>query len=441
MDTMKTGLQIGYAKVDITPDYVVGLGGYSNSESRKSEGVAMPIYTTCIAMKDGDETILLFTIDKCGISRIMCDLIRESVCPATGLPEEKVFIGATHSHSAPDFTRDEAGQRYRKEFLDAAVKAAQDALADLTSATVQATTTQAPGMAHVRHYITADGTYAGSNFGTINADNPAIASILEADCTMVLVKFVREGKKDVILVNWGAHSDMSRKIGFYLIAPSFPGPLRNKLEELTGDHVAYFTAASGNVGAGSRVKAIQDAMPSGWIEYGEKLAQTAFAALPNLQEVKGEGIATCRRIVPVDVDHSWDPMIEQANEVFDLWKTVGKEEGDALGKTYNFTSSYQARAIRTRYNMDKTTDMELNAFRVGGLGFTTGTYEMFSESGKAVRDGSPFDFTFLVTGNATYVSSTTAYDYRCYEADTGLYARGTAEKLVGQYIEMLNEIK
>lgn len=441
MATVKTGLQVGYAKVDITPDYVIGLGGYSNSETRKSEGVAMPIYTTCIALRDGDETILLFTIDKCGIPRIVCQLIREGVCPATGIPEEKVFIGATHSHSAPDFTRDEPGQRYKQEFVAAAVKAAQEALADLTPATIEATTTHVPNRAFVRHYITADGTYAGSNFGTISKENPAIASILEADDTMVLVKFVREGQKDILMVNWGAHCDWSKNIGFHLIAPSFAGPLRNKLEALTDCHVAYFTAASGNVGGGSRVKAISETLPKTWIEYGEDLANAAFAALPNLQDVKGEGIQTCQRIVDVDVDHSWDPMIEQANEVFDLWKTVGKEEGDALGKTYNFTSSYQARAIRTRYNMGKTTEMELNAIRVGGLGITTGTYEMFSESGKAVREGSPFDFTFLVTGNATYVSSTTAYDYRCYEADTGLYARGTAEKLVAEYIEMLNEIK
>ena len=441
MATTNTGLQVGYAKIDITPDYVVGLGGYSNSETRKSEGVAMPIYTTCIALKDGDETILLFTIDKCGIPRIVCELIRESVCPATGIPFEKVFIGATHSHSAPDFTRDEPGRRYKKQFVDAAVKAAQEALADLTPATTQATYTTVPNRAFVRHYITADGTYAGSNFGVISKENPAIASILEADCTMVLVKFLREGKKDVLLVNWGTHCDWSKNIGFHLLAPSFAGPLRNKLEELTGNHVAYFTAASGNTGGGSRVAAIRETLPQTWIEYGEDLANAAFAALPNLQNVGGEGIRTCHRIVDVDVDHSWDHMIEQANEVFDLWKTVGKEEGDALGKTYNFTSSYQARAIRTRYNMDKTTEMELNAFRVGNLGFTTGTYEMFSESGKAVRDGSPFPFTFLITGNATYVASYAAFDYRCYEADTGLYARGTAEKLVDQYLEMLNEIK
>ncbi|MBQ3251931.1 MAG: hypothetical protein IJB02_01645 [Oscillospiraceae bacterium] len=441
MDMLKTNLQIGYAKIDITPDYSVGLGGYSNSETRRSEGVAMPIYTTCIAMKAGDETILLFTIDKCGIPRIVCELIRESVCPATGIPFEKVFIGATHAHSAPDFTRDEPGRRYKQQFVDGAVKAAQEALADLTPATVEATTTHVPNRAFVRHYITANGTYAGSNFGTISKENPAIASILEADDTMVLVKFVREGKKNVLLVNWGVHCDMSKNIGFTLIAPSFPGPLRNKLEELTGDHVAYFTAASGNIGGSSRVKAIQDTLPKGWIEYGEDLAKAAYAALPTLQKVEGTGIQTCHRIVTVDVDHSWDPMIQQANEVFDLWKTVGKEEGDALGKTYNFTSSYQARAIRTRYNMEKTTELELNTFRVGGLGFTTGTYEMFSESGKAVREGSPFEFTFLVSGNASYIPSTAAYDYRCYEADTGLYARGTAEKLIDEYLEMLNEVK
>ena len=441
MDTMKTGLQVGYAKVSITPDYSVGIGGYSNAETRRSEGVAAPIFTTCIAFRDGEETILLFTIDKCGISRIQCELIRESVCPATGIPFEKVFIGATHSHNAPDFTKDEAGRRYRQEFLDAAVEAAKAALADLTPTRAEATTTALQNMNFVRHYITADGTYAGSNFGVISKENPAVGHILEPDPTLMLVKFVREGKKDVLLVNWGAHPDKSRDIGFHLLAPSYPGPMRDRLEELTGDHVAYFTAASGNQVASSRVEEIKKNLIIPWVEYGHQLADMAFAALPGLKPVEGEGIRTCRKIATVNVDHSWDPMIEQANEVFDLWKSVGKEEGDALGKTYGFTSSYQARAIRSRYNMDKTAELEINAFRVGGIGFTTGTYEMFGESGKAVRDGSPFDFTFLVTGNSGYIPSEAAFNYRCYEADTGMYAKGTAEQLVDEYIKMLNQVK
>ena len=31
-----TGLQVGYGKVNITPSYKVGLGGYSDAETRES---------------------------------------------------------------------------------------------------------------------------------------------------------------------------------------------------------------------------------------------------------------------------------------------------------------------------------------------------------------------------------------------------------------------
>ena len=64
----EAGLYAGFAKIDITPDYQIGIGGYSNPESRRSEMVEERIYTTCIALTDGDETILLYTIDNCACS-------------------------------------------------------------------------------------------------------------------------------------------------------------------------------------------------------------------------------------------------------------------------------------------------------------------------------------------------------------------------------------
>ena len=91
--------------------------------------------------------------------------------------------------------------------------------------------------------------------------------------------------------------------------------------------------------------------------------------------------------------------------------------------------------------MDPTDTMEINAFRVGGVGFTTGTYEMFSKSALYVKENSPYKFTFLLTGNFTYLPSDDAFNYRCYEADTGNYARGTAEKLANRYVEMLKQIQ
>jgi hypothetical protein len=91
--------------------------------------------------------------------------------------------------------------------------------------------------------------------------------------------------------------------------------------------------------------------------------------------------------------------------------------------------------------MGQHIELHTGAFRVGGVGFTSGTYEMFAESGMQVKEGSPYEFTFLITGNSGYIPSLRNFEYRCYEADTGFYAPGAAEKLVENYIDMLKEIK
>ena len=134
-------------------------------------------------------------------------------------------------------------------------------------------------------------------------------------------------------------------------------------------------------------------------------------------------------------------MIDQANEVYDLWKTKGKAEGDALGKEYGFTSSYQARAIRDRKKMTLTGELTIGAFRLGPIGFTYGTYEMFSDHSNYVKENSPFEITFLITGNSSYIPCSAAYDYRSYEADTGFYAQGTGEQLAEEYVRLLNTLK
>ena len=43
--------------------------------------------------------------------------------------------------------------------------------------------------------------------------------------------------------------------------------------------------------------------------------------------------------------------------------------------------------------------------------------------------------------NSGYIPTAAAYDYRSYEADTGTYAKGTAEKLADQYVAMLESIR
>ena len=436
MEQTYCGLQAGFAKVNITPDYSVGMSGFGNVRERRSRAVAEPIYATCIALREADNTVLLFTLDYLGISRDMWHDIRKAVLDATGI--ENAFFAATHSHTAPAWDDDEAGLRFQKDLLAALADAARQALADLAPAKAETVTTHVPNMAFVRHYLTADGTYAGSNFGSFE-NNPPVAHAAKADDSLVVVKFAREGKQNILLVNWAAHADRSSQIGYYNLAPSFPGPLRDRLEELTGDRVAYFTAASGNVNSGTQIPGEMENY--GWREYGQALAQSAFEALPGLRPVEGSELRVTKKTTQVGVNHSWDHTLEQAKEVYDLWQAEGKAAGDALGKTYDFTSVYQASVIIARCTMGPDYPMEQGAFRIGNLGFIVGSYEMFTESGQDIRKRSPYETTFLVTGNHLYIPTEAAFDYRCYEADTCFFAKGTAELLVDNFVQMLEEIQ
>ena len=431
------GLQAGFGRENVTPDYPVGLGGYSDAETRTSQGFVDYIYTTCIAVTSGEDTVLMFTIDTCAVAKNFADNIRDKVADAVGVPKENIFASGTHCHSAPSLSGYDNAAKYKADLLDACLKAAQTAMADRSPAQLKTATPEFEGMNYVRHYLMADGSYSGSNFG--DSSKGYVAHAAEADPQMVLVQFDRaDDKKDILMVNWQAHPDSASEIGYNTIAASWIGPLRTKLEALSGMDVAYFTGPSGNLTKESKIPEEKSGLS--WREYGEKMADLTNEALSQLQPMEGTAIKTTGTMYTVEIDHSWDHMLPQANEVYDLWKSAGKSAGDALGKTYGFTSSYQARAIRSRASMGETTQLEVNAFCIGGVGFTTGTYEMFSTNAMFVKENSPFAVTFLMTGNSGYIPSEQAFEYRCYEADTGYYAKGTAEKLADNYVAMLKEI-
>lgn len=437
---VESWLQAGFSRLDITPDFNVGLDGSGNADTRISKEVADNISLTCVALSDGNTTILLYTADTLGFNNNLLALLRTQIQMSTGVPQSNIFFGATHTHSAPRLLlKTEEGKKYLSMFIKAAVSAGQEAQSDLSPAKLQAATTELPGMNFVRHYKMSDGSYAGPNFGTFEGLDIADYAGT-ADPELSLIKLDRGGsKKDILMLNWQAHPNNSTAVGYYKISADFVGKLRDKLEADTGMQVAYFTGASGNVHIDSKIE--DDAHGLSWDDYGGVLADLAKDALPLLREVGGTGIQATEKIYMVSVDHSWDHMASQAQEVMNTFNSEGQKAATALCKEYDFTSHHQARSIIERAQIGKELQWELRAFRVGDLGFTTGTYEMWTESGKYVKDNSPFDVTFVITGNLIYIPKSEAYDYRCYEADTGYFVKGTAEALEEEYISLLNSLK
>ena len=93
-------------------------------------------------------------------------------------------------------------------------------------------------------------------------------------------------------------------------------------------------------------------------------------------------------------------------------------------------------------------NVTLNAFSIGDVALVTAPYEMFCESGEAVKEASPFKMTFVSScsnGRGSYIPSISTYDYNekpdvVYGISMTEYAPGTAEILVDGFNTMLKQL-
>ena len=434
----KVGLKAGFGRVNITPDYPVVMGGYSG---RVSDGYRDYQYVTCIAVTDGTETVLMYTFDLINVNAgTLPEDFRVAITNATGIMPDRIFMGATHTHSAGSIIdNDTNNKQYRQEVIAAAAKAGQEAIADMSPCQFLIAQENIEGMNFVRHYKITDGTWYGSNYGD---PTPGIeAHAYEPDNQLTLLKFDRdEGKKDILYVGWQAHPDHAYANGWTTLSADFPGAMRNALEL---DHedllVGYYGGASGDMNTFSEITELNHGL--GMMQYGEKLAEIVADLMQKFQPVEGTTIKATTKVHTFEIDHTWDHMITQAREISTLYQQKGRDYASQEGYKYGFSSSYQANAIVRRVNMGATEDRTLGAFCIGDVAFIESKCEMFSDSARYVKENSPFSATLVIAGNSTYMPTEKAYDMRTYEADTSNFVKGSAEKMNEQFIEMLKSLK
>lgn len=440
----------GFCRKDITPAGAVPMAGFGDNLRRLSEGVLDPICGTCVALTDEDgETALLFSVDFIYATTKMTQGLRERVCKLTGVPEDHIMLCATHTHSGPSVSNTEQiSVQHYNDFVEAMLtEAAIAALADRAPAQVYVGRGYTEKLNFVRHYKLSDGTYGGDNFGNFK-DNPVVDHASPVDNEMQLIRLARAGKPDILLMNWQGHAKMSgtadtpfgRQYRKWLSA-DYIGYIRKHLEAATGGNVIYFTGASGNVNVHSYIREetpvyTPDSM-------GMLLSKCAQQVLQDMKPVQAGKLSFRRRLPQFPVDHSDDPLLDKAKEVWAMWekdipacKRLARQEG--------FNSAYTCMHIISRSKQQESRPMELNTIALGDIAFATAPYEMFCTNGEAIKDGSPFEMTFICTcSNAShnYLASDFAFTHGCYEVDSRLYARGTAEKLVEHYLEMLKEQK
>ena len=430
-------LLAGYGRKDITPNQPVHIAG-GNWRGRVSEGVLDPLYATCIALKMGEATFLLYTLDLKVTTKNITNPARAYISKVTGVPEENVLLSATHTHSsvATRYTWDGV-EEYKNFFYEACAEAAKEAIGDLQASDLFVGSTQTEGLTFVRHYLMNDGTVSGSAFGDTSSGYKR--HMRPSDGELQLVSLRRDGKKDILLLSFPCHGTFQGNAK--VLSADWVGPARAHIEANSDTLVAIFQGASGDQTPGSRIPdlAIKD-----YNLHGQKLGDYAMAALSGLKKITPTQLQQKRRNIIFPVNKKNMDKLPIAKEVMELIAKYGPTSQEVKEKMAGsgLASRYEANWLITRSREGDETDLEPAILHLGSMAFVLAPYEMFSEQGKYIKEHCPLEQAFIVTcfdGSFNYIASKECFDYDCYESQCCFFARGTAEELADIYVDMMQE--
>ena len=435
---------VGYGRVDISPKESVPLRGYGNTSRRMSTNIQDPLYATAVAISDKDDnTVILFAMDLTEITETVIAPIREAISTATGVPFCNIQVSCSHSHSAPDHenTAVPSIPRYLTMLKFWMVEAAQKALADRLPAEMYINSAETKGLNFVRRYILENGTAGGDNYGDFKS-SPIACHESEVDHSLQLVKFVREGGKDVIVANFQGHPHRAAGSKNTNVTSDLVGVFCEELQKELGVLAAYFSGGSGNVNCHSRIE--EENITKDYIEHGKALAAYAVACEGSYKKVATGKVQVKPYNYVANINHTQDHKVSIATEIYEEWQATGDRKACVKRCVENgMNSPYHAGAIISRSKMSLTDSFSIYALSVGDVAFVAAPYEMFDTNGSYIKDKSPFEMTMVMTcanGFQAYLPSLLGWKNGGYSVDTTLYEMGTAEKVAEKYVDMLNEL-
>lgn len=437
-------LKVGYGRTDITPRESVPLRGYGSTSNRMSLQVIDPLAATCLAITDeAGETVLLFALDLTGATEYWTDRYAPAISKATGVPCGHIFGSGSHTHSAPDYSNKEKDSipRYLDLLEEQLVTAAMAAMEDRTPAQIFAASAKTTALSFVRRYILEDGTAAGDNYGHFE-ESPIRCHESEVDNEMQFVKFVREGKKDILMVNFQTHPHRTGGGKRYDVSADIVGVMRDETEKRLGCNFIYFTGGSGNVNPTSRIP--EENLYHDHREHGSAMADVAVSAEGTYRPVPAGAVKVGRRVLVCPVNHTQDHRAKDAEYVSENFKKTGdRPTWTAEAKRLGFNSVYHATALVRNSRGPAEKEMVLNAVGIGDLAFVNVPYEMFDTNGKQIKEASPFPVTYVLTcgAGAGYIPSALGFKNGGYSVDNCWFLPGVGEQFADALVDCLKELR
>jgi len=429
---------LGFGRKEFTPDGPIGM----NSRVVGTV-VTEPLYVSCIAWREEKTTVLTLSVDLRNMYDVFQIPVREAISEKTGVPFSFIVLAGTHNHSCPDissFRRLGVKDWYDRIGLPAILSAAEEAIADLSPLKrMVGGETVVEKVAFVRRFLREDGTW--KTIGCTPNPSPTVAAESEADPQLRAVRLEREGKKDLILVNFQTHAAHCLSTNPDRISADFVGSMRRVLEEDGDAFSVYFQGACGNVNTFARLPKDKPGWGGTYEWVGERIGNAAKIALSHGKEMKIGPLVYQPGELTCTVNHRKTHL---ADKVALVRREEDPEQRQKLMEEYGFANRYELTAILERSEFGQTREMPISVFVMGDLAMGITPVELFCSCGKAFREISPYPMTFFIgyaNGEHNYLADAPSFPHEGYEVLECHYVPGTGEALALKLGAMLQGIQ
>ncbi|MFO0975646.1 MAG: hypothetical protein U0996_04570 [Planctomycetaceae bacterium] len=465
-------IRIGLAETDITPPLKFPMAGYFHE--RLNEGTIDPLKAKAIVFRSDSQQAAMVVCDLIGIAADFAKEVKTRASEQTGIPASHIIVSATHSHTAPDYSKSLYAWMIRKtspdaanapslekdperlayidklitNTVDAVVKASQSATpAKLDSGWTE----QQTPVAFNRRFVQKDGsvkTWVGlEHEGTVRSAGP-----IDPEIPLLLIRD-EQGHMKGLVSNFALHLDTVGGMKWSADYPSFISDVVR--EKLGPEMISIFgTGCCGDINhVNPRGK---ERNKTDFI--GKSLGDTIVSGVASLSPIDSPRLEVRSVVVQVPLQEASQEAVAKsiatmkavnAGETVDFYDHVTAHKTlmiDQMRNNPRFAKDEDAmlarRVTHTLSGVGPSIPVEINAICIGqDMAIVSLPGEVFVDLGLAIKRGSPFRNTMVIElSNCVetfYVPTRAAFAGGGYETTNSTVEHGAGELLVEETLKML----
>lgn len=447
----KPVFRAGAATSNITPP--LGLEIVGNFAPRPiAKHVHDELHVRCLVLDDGTTKLVFAVADIISLGRDIWDEAKQKLEADTGIPASQMMFSGTHTHSSvAAVTNDDASLDYRSFLISRVVDGVKRALHNLEPARIAWGAGRLPQHVFNRRYLLVEGVtnpnpFGGQDRAVMNPSSalrsrlagPAGPTNPEVYCLSVQAT---DGRQIALMANYWLH--YVGGVNKEDLSADYFGEFCRRIEQELGAPCVGILANGpcGDVNS-SDYSGKTPAVPRKPYEkiklVANNLAQEVLRVRQTLTYQDWVPLKAAASELELVVRRPTSEMIQWAESV------LAKPRGTV--PVHRLEQPYAERVMAARLAKSETVNVVIQAFRIGELGIASIPFEVFTETGLAIKARSPFKDTFtieLANGSNGYLPTPRHHDLGGYETwlGTNRVEREASEKITARALEMLQQVR